>query len=172
MLMALVCWSYLQHQVTCHTISAILLRRFECLIVLCHPITEWIQWESVLLRMLLLIWIVSVTMGWSERNKSNHQLVLTPQILVKNDVIGLIECLDESVKKSRREAVAMCSTELFFLSMTFFKRFLTQDARNFAMVEKVDGRRIKVQLLSFDFASKFPKLLKSLPKDAALLSNY
>lgn len=98
--------------------------------------------------------------------------MLTPQILVKNDVIGLIECLDESVKKSRREAVAMCSTELFFLSMTFFKRFLTQDARNFAMVEKVDGRRIKVQLLSFDFASKFPKLLKSLPKDAALLSNY
>lgn len=110
--------------------------------------------------------------GMKREEQKQPPISVDPADLGKNDVIGLIECLDESVKKSRREAVAMCSTELFFLSMTFFKRFLTQDARTFATVEKVDGRRIKVQLLSFDFASKFPKMLKSLPKDAALLSNY
>lgn len=53
----------------------------------------------------------------SRNRRGNAQQALCVDIadLGANDVIGLIESLDASIKKSQREVVALCTTEMFFL---------------------------------------------------------
>ena len=49
------------------------------------------------------------------RKQSKQPISVDIADLEQLDVIGLIECMDESVKKSQREAVALVAAELFFV---------------------------------------------------------
>ena len=64
------------------------------------------------------------------------------------DCIGLIESLDDNVKKSQREAVALTSTvDFFFIPLNFFRSMLIADVRTYGLVEKVAARRLKWESL-------------------------
>lgn len=57
-------------------------------------------------------------------------------------------------------------------SLPFFRSLIAQDARTLAMVENVAERRKKWESLRKEYASKFPRMAMTLPKNASLLSNY
>ena len=94
--------------------------------------------------------------------------------LFERDCIGLIESMEESTttKKSERDAIAMCTTEMFFVPLTFFKSFLAQDAKTLAIIEQVVERRKKWAYLRRDYAIKFPNMSMKLPRDVESMSLY
>ena len=94
--------------------------------------------------------------------------------LFERDCIGLIESMEESTttKKSERDAIAMCTTEMFFVPLTFFKTFLAQDAKTLAIIEQVVERRKKWAYLRRDYAIKFPNMSMKLPRDVESMSLY
>ena len=57
----------------------------------------------------------NIPMLVDETATSESRLVVDIADLGRNDCIGLVESVDENVKKSQREVVALCQTELFFL---------------------------------------------------------
>mmetsp|Transcript_1722 Transcript_1722/g.2680 ORF Transcript_1722/g.2680 Transcript_1722/m.2680 type:complete len:192 (-) Transcript_1722:150-725(-) len=102
------------------------------------------------------------------RKNSKEPVSVDIADLGAKDMIGLIECIDESAKKSQREAIVLTTSELFFCtvsepsrrmhlvcfvfdfcsrtttilcSLSFFRQLLVQDARTFSLVEQVVERR-------------------------------
>jgi CRP-like cAMP-binding protein len=89
-----------------------------------------------------------------------------------NDCIGLVESMDEQTRKSQRDAVTLCSAELYFLPMSFFRSMISQDATTSALIEKVVQRRKKWEFIRREYALKFPTMSMTLPKGATSLSHY
>jgi CRP-like cAMP-binding protein len=89
-----------------------------------------------------------------------------------NDCIGLIESMDEQTRKSQRDAVTLCSAELYFLPMSFFRSIISHDATTFSLIEKVVKRRKKWEFIRREYALKFPTMAMSLPKGSSSLSHY
>eukprot|EP00585_Thalassiosira_rotula_P001755 CAMPEP_0196134162 /NCGR_PEP_ID=MMETSP0910-20130528/3125_1 /TAXON_ID=49265 /ORGANISM="Thalassiosira rotula, Strain GSO102" /LENGTH=442 /DNA_ID=CAMNT_0041393993 /DNA_START=36 /DNA_END=1364 /DNA_ORIENTATION=- len=106
------------------------------------------------------------------RRNSKEPVSVDIADLGAKDMIGLIECIDESAKKSQREAIVLTASELFFVPLSFFRPLLVQDACTFSLAEQVVERRRKWAEIRKEYAAKFPKMSMKLPKDAASMSNY
>jgi CRP-like cAMP-binding protein len=87
------------------------------------------------------------------------------------EMLGLVEAATKS-KKMRRTIITTKCTDMFVVPIFAFHSFLVHQDKTKAFIDKMADKRRHWQALRLDYATKFPTMPRSLPRDWKQMSSF